>query len=240
MTPTPELLRATFTQYAVAEGYRILREQGYEVSRAKCRHVRSQLTQEGIVKRDRLVWPDDKVEQVREMASKGLTSTQIADALGVNRHSLYDMCMRRGIAFRKGAPVKRTASRDDVAAAYEGRSMRDAAQMMGVSEHLFSRWVHEHGLTRERPLPPAKPTKPRLVPGTSKRRYWGTSAALPPSDDSALGLAAMFLRRHGYSNVYRLNHHEWQVGRLVMSERGMLARVEEIKARQARMMGDVA
>ena len=233
MTPTTELLTATFTKLSIDQGFQALRAQGYTISRAKCAAFRKGLRAEGIVQDTRDVWTDERIAKVRQLAERGCNSKTIALELSTTRFAIHALCSSRKIKLRKGNAVM-IPTREEVDALYQGRSMVTAAGIMGVADTTFRRWVRYYGLTRPEPVAPEKSEKPVTLVKPMRNACY-RPADLPPPETGPAADAARYLRYVGYANVYRRSDKEWWVGRGPMAETDMIARAEEVRERKERL-----
>lgn len=237
--PSAELLTETFTIHSGLKGYHLLRDQGYDVSRRECRKVRERLIAEKAVK-TRATYNDSIVDRVRAMAADGASTRKIAKELDSTTRQIYDLCRRHSIVTPPdyGAECAPPPDRDKLDAVFQVNSIAKSAEIFDVSINTMKRWIAAHGLKRVEKIKPERRVYQMRATKRPFGRQW-TTAAIPAAEHSAANDAATYLRQQGYSNVYRRNRSEWQVGGRVMAEKDMLARVVEIKARRARMMGGV-
>lgn len=235
--PSAELLTETFTTHNSVKGYHFLRGQGYDVTRRECLTVRNQLIAANAIERGK-AYDKSIVEKVREMAAAGATTGAIGRAIGATTRQTRNLCQRHGIkaAFDATPNAIPMPDRDKLVAALQVNSVTQAGKVFGVSFPTIKRWMGIYGLERVEPVKPARPALPVRPSKRPFGRQW-TAAAIPAPEHSAANDAATYLRQQGYSNVYRRNRSEWQVGGRVMAEKDMLARVVEIKARRARLAG---
>lgn len=243
MTPTPEHLIETMTKYGTDAGYHHLRREGYDIPRSVCAKARRQLVDQGIVKRYTR-FSDEQVAKVRELAAGGKPSQEIGKKIGATPKQIWDLCNRYDIALKKGPSFLSLPDRDKFNAVYQTCSIAKASEIFGVSPQTGGRWVKALGLVREPTQKVEKRTTKKAVQRVDRRRKFGVSFAqtpiAPPTETGPLADAARYLRQQGYANVYRRGRDEWQVGSRVMSEKDMLARVDEMKARRARLAGSAA
>lgn len=241
--PTPEYLAETMTKYGTDAGYHKLRREGFDLPRSACAKVRKQLVEQGIVKRHTR-FNDEQVAKAREMATAGKPSHEIGKALGASAKQIWDLCNRYDIPLKRGPSLLSLPDREKFNAVYQTCSIARAAEIFGVSTKTGSRWVKALGLVRQTTAKIEKRMTPKALNPLKPRRKRGyTYTATPittPTETGPLADAARYLRQQGYANVYRRGRDEWQVGGRVMREQDMLARVDEMKARRARMMGGVA
>lgn len=229
--PTPEYLIEVMTQHAGEVGYQILRREGYDIGRNECQRVRNQLIHEGVIKTR--FWTDERIEQVRALVGEGKTGTEIAEIMGATRTSLYDLLYRQRIIVSK--PKLPPPPKDEFEAIWLASNNVATAEHYNVGKKLVARWARHYGLKR-----PKREKKPRIRPSQAKRKFGVTytpTPMAPPTETGPLADAARYLRQQGYANVYRRGRDEWQVGARVMLEKEMLARVDEMKARRARLAG---
>jgi len=231
-TPTRETLHATFLNRSIEQGYRALRDQGYDISRSKCAAFRNRMRSEGIVQDPRDVWTDERIAKVRDLAARGYNSKTIARELDTTRLSILAVCSSRKISLRKGNAVQ-IPTREQVDELYQNNSMVIAARKMGVADTTFRRWVRYYGLTRPEPVKPA-PAPVIAKPSTPKLAVFRRTE-IPAPECGPAANAARYLRQQGYTNVYRRGPQEWWVGRGPMAEVDMIARAEEIEARKERL-----
>lgn len=232
--PTPEYLTETMTRYASEAGYQKLRREGYIVPRSECQYIRNKLIREGVVKSRK--WSEESIEKIRALAEEGKSGIEIAKIMGVSTSSLYDLFYKHRISTHK--PQTPPPPRDEFAEIWLASTGVATAQHFKVTEKLVTRWARYYGLKR-----PPREKKPRIRPSQAKRKFGVTYTPTPvttPTETGPLADAARYLRQQGYANVYRRGRDEWQVGGRVMREQDMLARVDEMKARRARMIGGVA
>lgn len=236
--PTPEYLIETMTAYSYEAGHKKLIGEGYTISRRECRNIRSGLIADGVAV-VRGAYTEEKCDIVRKMAAQGKTSSKIGEAIGATARQVYDLCYRLNVPLKKGPRVIPLPDRDAFNAVYQKCSIAKAGEAFGVSPKVAQLWVKAFGLTRESSTALEK----RAVVLRMAQRRKGVSfvQSIGPSSNEAgpVADAARYLRQQGYSNVYRRSVKEWQVGARVMLEADMLARVDEMKARRARMMGGV-
>lgn len=232
--PTPEYLIETMKQYSINIGHQKLRSEGYQISRDECQRVRKRLICQGVIKTR--FWTDERIEEVRTMASKGTSGVEIAKIIGVSTTSLYDLFYKQRIIVSK--PLTPPPPLDEFAPIWLASTNVATAEHYNVGERLVARWARHYGLKRPKPE-----KKPRIRPSQAKRKFgvsYTATPITPPTETGPLADAARYLRQQGYANVYRRGRDEWQVGSRPMSEKDMLARVDEMKARRARMAGSAA
>lgn len=235
--PSAEYLTHVMTQHGTDAGYHQLRREGYDISRSVCGKVRRDLVKQGAVSNPRDAWSDDRLDKVRDLAAKGCTAAAIAHELGTTKFAIHAVCQSRGIMLRKGNTIDMPPIDKVEATFHKFSSMTAAANSLGICEHTFRRWVKHYNIKR------VVTEKPPLAPRRSKRQCGFTytpTPVTPPTETGPLADAARYLRQQGYANVYRRGRDEWQVGAKVMSENDMLARVDEMKARRARLAGSAA
>lgn len=234
--PSAEYLTQVMTKHGTDAGYHQLRREGYDVPRSVCAKVRRDLVRQGAVSNPRDAWSDYRLDKVRDLAAKGCTAAAIAHELGTTKFAIHAVCQSRGIMLRKGNTIDMPPLDKVEATFHKFTSMTAAANSLGICEHTFRRWVKHYNLKRVVTEKPPRAPKPR-------RKFGVTYTPTPvttPTETGPLADAARYLRQQGYANVYRRSRDEWQVGARPMSEKDMLSRVDEIKARRARMMGGVA
>lgn len=241
--PSAEYLTQVMTQHGTDAGFQKLRREGYDVPRSVCAKVRRELFQQGVVKRYTR-FNDEQVAKVRELAAEGKPSHEIGKVIGATPKQIWDLCNRYDIPLKKGPSFISLPDRDKFNAVYQTCSIAKASEIFGVSPQTGGRWVKALGLVRERTQKVEKRVTPKDIRATRAKRQCGftytPTPVTPPTETGPLADAARYLRQQGYANVYRRSRDEWQVGARVMLESDMLARVDEMKARRARMMGGVA
>ncbi len=227
--PTPEYLIEVMTQCSINTGHQRLKSEGYQIGRDECQRVRKRLICQGVVKTR--TWTDERIDRVRALVADGKKGVEIAAILGVSTTALYDLFYKQRIIVSK--PKAPPPPRDELEAIWLASNNVATADHYNVGQKLVARWVKHYGLKR-----PKTEKKPRIRPSQAKRNCGFTyipTPVTPPTETGPLADAARYLRQQGYANVYRRGRDEWQVGAKVMSEKDMLARVDEMKARRQRL-----
>lgn len=247
--PTPEYLIETMRCHSEKDGYQKLRQEGYDVTQRQCVRIRRELRLSGKVVDTRQVWTDEMIEEVRRLAADAVKAEDIGKAMGRSTEQVYTLVRRlriplnknHGDAISAAKGLRPAPPREELEVVYREHSLAMTAVAFQASTRVVKRWLAEYGI--ERPPLEKKPRLPRAPKPRKPKsdRAWGVSfkqvTLAPTQENGPVADAARYLRQQGYANVYRRSMTEWQVGARVMLEADMLARVDEMKARRARLAG---
>lgn len=193
---------------------------------------------------------DEQVRQIDVLREAGVPRKTICLATGASQ-SQYDRLLEKGRVSRSRGQTPRRAIPDDFAVMWQTMGLEALAAHYRCCKDITSRWAKELGLVRKpgslhphawkaRIAPTPRPKPPVRMPNN---RY--LTAARPFSSKAemtAAGRAADFLRPM-YVPVYRCNEDGkpeasgrlWRCGKRVFSDTEIIARADEIRARQERM-----